>query len=93
METTKAGVFTPALTVRHIGIYQLEMRFLIFLKDLKEAKKVTIAIRKYNCSAIGWNAALNALYRWNRVSKSFLSKKPATNIQQNSDSGIIAVSK
>jgi len=69
------------------------MRFLIFLKDLKDAKKVTIAIRKYNCSAIGWNAALTALYRWNRVSKSLLSKKPATNIQQNSDRGIIAVSK
>ncbi len=78
---------------QYIGIYRFEIRLLIFLKDLKETKKVTIAIRKYNCRAIGWHAALTALYRWNRVSKSLLSKNLAINIEQNSDMGVIAVSK
>ena len=48
---------------QYIGIYRFEIRLLIFLKDLKEAEKVTNAIRKYNCKAIGWHAALTALYR------------------------------
>ena len=89
----KGSLSRTDTTIRQIGIYRFEIWPLIFLKDLKEAKKVAIAIRKYNCSAIGWSAALTALYRWNRVSKSLLSKNPAINIQQNSDMGIIAVSK
>ena len=68
-------------------------KFFIFLKRLNEAKKVVIAIRKYNWRVIGWNAALTALYKLNLLYTSLKDKNPPTNIKQNSDMGIITVNK